>query len=59
VLLLGAVFILGRRICASEIADLQERMWGVRFASQTFEPGFVWGGLTFLFCGLVALLLQI
>ena len=59
VLLLGAVFILGRRVCATEIADLQERMWGIRFASQTFEPGFVWGGLMFLCSGVLTLLLQL
>jgi len=56
-LLLGMALIVGRRTCATEIAQLQERIWGVRFASQAFEPGFVWGGSMFLCAGLVTLLL--
>jgi hypothetical protein len=55
-LLLGMVLILGRRICATEVAQLQERMWGVRFAREAYEPGFVWGGLMFLCSGLFMLL---
>lgn len=55
-LLLGMTLILGRRTCAAEVAQLQERMWGIRFASQAYEPGFVWGGLMFLCSGLFMLL---
>lgn len=55
-LMLGAVLILGRRTCATEMAALQERMWGIRFASQAYEPGFVWGGLLFVCSGLWMLL---
>jgi hypothetical protein len=56
-LMLGIVLIIGRRTCASEVAELQERMWGVRFAREAYEPGFVWGGLMFL-CGGLWMLLQ-
>lgn len=55
-LLLGMVLILGRRTCATEVAQLQERMWGIRFAREAYEPGFVWGGLMFLCAGLILLL---
>jgi hypothetical protein len=57
-LMLGVTFILGRRICAAEVAELQERMWGIRFAREAYEPGFVWGGLMFLCSGLWMLLLR-
>ena len=55
-LMLGIVLIIGRRTCASEVAELQERMWGIRFAREAYEPGFVWGGLMFLCAGLWMLL---
>lgn len=57
-LVLGAVLIVGRRTCASEIAQLQERMWGIRLDREAFEPGFVWGGLLFVIVGLLTILLR-
>ena len=57
-LMLGVTLILGRRTCAAEVAELQERMWGIRFAREAYEPGFVWGGLMFLCSGLWMLLLR-
>ena len=55
-LLLGMVLIVGRRTCAAEVAEMQERMLGLRFAREAYEPGFVWGGLMFLCSGLWMLL---
>ena len=55
-LVLGAVLILGRRTCATEVAQFQERMWGLRFAREAYEPGFVWGGLLFVLVGLLTIL---